>query len=550
MKPLAIIASYTVPVLAAAMLIASSLNGAAAARPPTDPLEFNLSVLGSFSKGAPFNKAALKVVTHDRATQRLFVANERDNVVEVLSIVDPANLAHLASLDMDPYGAVVNGVSACGGLVAVAVQAKVKTDAGRAVFFDSNLEYLTDVPVGALPDFITFSPDGRFVVVANEGEPNTYNNFDAEVNGPSIDPEGSVTIIDLVNREVRTATFTAFNQVPLDPSIRIFGPNATVAQDLEPESVAISADSTTAYVTLQENNAMAVVDLASATVTKLVGLGFKDWSLPGNCLDASDKDNRINIRNWPIWGMYLPDEIAAFEFKGQTFLAMANEGDARSYPGFSEEARIATLTLDSTSFPDADELKKPAKLGRLNVTTANGDADKDDAYEALYSFGARSFSIRTADGGLVYDSGGQFEQMTAELLPANFNCNNTANAPDSRSSAKGPEPEGVVIGKVAGRNLAFIGFERIGGIAVYDVSDPYAPHLVDYVNNRNFGSSFDYATAGDLGPEGLKFIGAGASPNGKPMLAVANEVSGTVTLYQINVTGPGQSKRLVEATSD
>ena len=211
--------------------------------------------------------------------------------------------------------------------------------------------------------------------MANEGEPNTYNDFGSETNGLSIDPEGSITIIDLATGvatpTVATATFTAFNNVPLDSSIRIFGPNATVAQDLEPESIAVSADSTTAYVTLQENNAMAVVDIASATVTQLVGLGFKDHSQPGFGLDASDQDGANNIANWPLWGVYMPDEVAAYQYKGQTFLVMANEGDVRDYPGYAEAVRVSTLNLDTNVFPNAAELKKTNNLGRLKIGRAH-----------------------------------------------------------------------------------------------------------------------------------------------------------------------------------
>ncbi len=547
MKSLTHLARCGLRLAAVSVLAGSVFHVLAGARPPNDPLQFHLTVLGTYTNGAPFEKAAAKVVTHDPVTQRLFVANERDNRVDVLSIADPAKPVQLDSIPMAPYGAVVNGVSVCGGLLAVAVQANPKTDPGRAVFFDSDLKCVADLPVGAMPDFITFSPDGRWVVVANEGEPNTYNDFGAETNGPSIDPEGSVTIIDLVKREARTATFTAFNDATLDPSIRIYGPNATVAQDLEPESIAISPDSRTAFVTLQENNALALIDLESATVTGLIGLGFKDHSLPGNGFDASDQDNKINIANWPVWGIYMPDEVAAYHFQGETYLVMANEGDTRDYPGFSEEARGNKLKLDTSVFPNAATLSASNNLGRLNFSKVGSDPDKDGKVELLFVPGGRSFSIRTTSGELVFDSGDQFEQSIATLYPGYFNADNTGIKADNRSDNKGPEPEGVVLGKVAGRVLAFIGLERIGGIMVYDVSDPFQPHLVDYVNNRTFADSSDLAVAGDLGPEGLKFIGADESPNGKPMLAVASEISGTVTLFQINVSGPGRTKHLVSA---
>jgi DNA-binding beta-propeller fold protein YncE len=522
------IAHYRLRLTTVFVLMGTSLLSLAAARPPTDPLEFSLTPIGTYFNGAPFDKPAAKVVTHDPATQRLFVANERDNRVDVLSIADPANPIRTGWLDLSGYGGVVNGVNCCERLVAVAVQAPAKTDPGWAVFYDTDGRYLGDVQVGSLPDFIAFSPDGRWVLVANEGEPNA--NY-------TVDPEGSITIIDLSTGvrtpTVSTATFTAFNDAELDPSIRIYGPSATVAEDLEPESITVSADSTTAYVTLQENNALAIVDIPSATVTQLVGLGFKDHRLPGNGLDASDQDNKINIANWPVWGIYMPDEVAAYQYQGQTYLVMANEGDTRDYSACSEEVRVSKLTLDPEVFPDAATLKRPENLGRLNVSKVGSDPDHDGKVELLFVPGGRSFSIRNTAGKLVFDSSDQFEQVTAALYPWNFNCNNTSNTRDDRSDNKGPEPEGVVLGKVAGRMLAFIGCERIGGIFVYNVSDPFNPGLMNYVNTRTFANPFSYETAGDLGPEGLKFISADDSPSGKPLLVVANETSGSVTIFEI-----------------
>ena len=230
----------------------------------------------------------------------------------------------------------------------------------------------------------------------------------------------------------------------------------------------------------------------------------------------------------------MPDSIQAFTFRGEHYLVMANEGDSREWPGFTEEARIGTLNLDPTAFPNAAELKRTNNLGRLTVSRVDGDTDGDGDYDELYSYGARSFSIRRATGDLVYDSGDELENVTAALFPTRFNVSNSNNTFDSRSPSKGPEPEGLALGKVAGRTLAFVGLERIGGIAVYDVSDPNDVGIVSYVNTRNFSGSFNFATAGDLGPEGVTFISADNSPNGQPLLVVAHEVSGSTTIFQIN----------------
>ena len=387
------------------------------------------------------------------------------------------------------------------------------------------------------------TPDGKKVLVANEGEPNSYNQPN------SIDPEGSVSIIDISHgvaslnqSDVVTAGFTSFNSAALDPTIRVFGPNATVAQDLEPEYIAVSPDSNTAWVTIQEANALGVLDIERGDFTQLIGLGFKDHSLPGNALDAGDRDGpsntgRINIANWPVFGMYQPDAIVSFRYRGQTYLISADEGDSRDYTGFNEESRVSALTLDPLAFPNAAALKTNAQIGRLTVTSANGNTDGDADFDKLFVLGARSFSIRKTSGDLIFNSGDQFEQITAQLSPTRFNSTNDSNDSfDTRSDNKGPEPEGVTVGEFLGQTYAFIGLERIGGVMVYDITDPYVPRFVQYVNNRDFSGNAAMGTAGDLGPEGLIFIPANESPTRNPLLVVANEISGTTTIYEISKT--------------
>jgi hypothetical protein len=261
-----------------------------------------------------------------------------------------------------------------------------------------------------------------------------------------------------------------------------------------------------------------------------VGLGIVN--VPG--LDASDRDSSISIKPWPVFGMYEPDAIASFKSGRREYLITANEGDARDWPGLAEEARASSLTLDPTVFPDATVLKNNANLGRLNVTNTLGDVDGDGDYDALYTLGGRSFSIWSTDGALVFDSGSDFERVIAARNPEFFNASNDDRAFDSRSDNKGPEPEAVTIGEIGKRSYAFIGLERQGGVVVYDVTNPVSPVFVDYVNNRDF--SVDPATAEaakDLGPEGIIFIDAKDSPTRDPMVVVANEVSGTVTLYAV-----------------
>jgi hypothetical protein len=353
---------------------------------------------------------------------------------------------------------------------------------------------------------------------------------------------------------VTTAGFRAFNGTTLDPSIRIYGPGATVAQDLEPEYIAVSHDSKTAWVTLQENNALGIIDLKAKLVTKLVGLGFKNHNVAGAGLDSSDRDNHTNaIEPRPVLGMYQPDGISTVQYRNRTYLLLANEGDVREWRGVAqpgvdnanantEARRVSALTLDAAAFPNAATLITNPVLGRLNVTFYKGNTDADAAFEQLYSFGARSFSVRDEDGQLVFDSGDALEQITKLRNPAYFNANHTNNVNignpndwthDSRSDDKGPEPENVKVARLFGRDFAFIVLERIGGVMIYELVDPTRPTFVDYVNPRVFGVAAESAAAEDLGPEGVIVVQAEDSPNGKPLLIVANEVSGTTRIYEI-----------------
>lgn len=509
----------------------------------------NLKFIGRYSTGV-FDEGAAEISTYDPNLKRLFVVNADSQTVDVLDLSKPNKPKLEFTIDASSFGGgSANSVAVKDGILAIAIENSDTQANGSVVFYDVRKEtpkFLKTVTVGALPDMLTFTPDGSKVLVANEGEPNSDY---------TVDPEGSVSIIDLSNgikqATVTTADFTAFNdqlEDLLSAGVRIFGPDATVAQDLEPEYIAVSPDSATAWVTLQEANALAVVDIDAGTVTKIVPLGYKDYSAPGNKLDASNEDGGINLQNWPVFGMYQPDAIASYASGGKTYLVTANEGDSRDYDGFSEEDRVADVTLDPTAFPNAAELQAEDNLGRLLITNTLGDTDGDGDFDELYSYGARSFSIWNAKGKLVFDSGDDFEKRLAKLLPDDFNSNNDANQSfDSRSDDKGPEPEGVVLGTINGRTFAFIGLERVGGVMVYDITNPKAATFVDYVNPRDFSVVFDedsegdpdptakqLADVGDLGPEGLSFIAAQDSPSGIPLLVTANEVSGTTSVFEIN----------------
>lgn len=504
--------------------------------------ELKIARKSSFHTGE-FDQSAAEIVAWHASTGRIFFTKASSNELVILSTSGLDIAGVYKTIDLSTYGGGVNSVAINGNLVAVAVEANTKQENGIVVFFNQDGIFQRQVQVGALPDMVTFTKDGKYAITANEGEPNADY---------SVDPEGSVSIISTTDFSVQTANFNTFDAKKdslVTIGVRIYGPNASVSQDLEPEYVAVNAANTKAYISLQENNALAVVDIATATVENIFPLGFKDYSLASNKLDASDRDNGINIRNWPVFGMYQPDAITTYEVGGKTYVVSANEGDAREYDTFEEEARLKSLDLDPSIFNRSD-LKNDENLGRLTVSTALSETNDAGQYTKLYTLGARSFSIWDAETGLlVWDSGDQFERLTAQALPTAFNANNDDNDSfESRSDNKGPEPEAVSIGVFNGRTLAFIGLERVGGFMVYDIGNPEAPQFLSYVNNRNFEfqfgsnpSNIELQLAGDLGIEDIKFIDGIDSPTGNPFLLIGNEVSGNVSIYEINVEVPSVS---------
>lgn len=908
-----------------------------------DPI--TLTPVGTYETGI-FDEGASEIVDYDPVTQRIFVVNADAGVIDVLDASDPTNPTKIAAVEQPGS---VNSVAVKNGIVATAVENEDVTLPGSIVFHDTDGNVLSTVTAGVLPDNIVFSPDGLKVLTANEGQPN---------DDYTVDPEGSVTIVDLGdgsiasvsalnNDNVTQVTFEGFNDKLyslLNKGVRIFGPGATVAQDLEPEYIAMSADSAYAFVSLQENNAIAVIDCAAGEAIDILPLGYKDHSsgqphldqytftvpnlpvlgtstaddftpillggfsglwyaadesddetkvfytvpdrgpngdafsvdgvtnrqfllpdyqaqivriyldvatgeltvdeqilltredgettvpitgipnIPGfdekpidgksndiaydpyggdmegivkhpngtfytvdeyrpaiyhffadgtlnaryvpegtsllgdtaqpegyygmetlpaeyanrranrgfeavaldpdknvvyafiqtpmynpdnstrnasdvirilgvdadtgvpveeyiyllernadsgfgfartdkigdavyagggkfyvlerdssnpsqpkighkyifeidityatnlqgegvptpvegmtweqhsaddlaaqevvpvwkekvlnlptigylpsdkpegialledgslavsndndftqagfpdltlgiiqfsdnNAMDASNRDDAINITNWPTLGMYMPDTIVAYDYDGITYIVTANEGDSRDYDGYSEEERVADLTLDETVFPNAEWLQADENLGRIKTTSANGDIDGDGDFDRIFTYGARSFSIWDQYGNLVFDSGDDLEQITALYDPENFNSTNDENDSfDNRSDDKGPEPEGLAIGSFGGNTYLFLGLERVGGIVVYDITHPQHPAFMFFINNRDFDGVAEEFTAGDLGPEGLKFLPAEGTSTRTPWLLVGNEVSGTTTIYDL-----------------
>ncbi|MEM9667726.1 MAG: choice-of-anchor I family protein [Pseudomonadota bacterium] len=544
--------------------------------PPPPPVtmvpEVTLQAIGVFETGI-FDEGAAEIVAFDPGTDQLFVINSNDTTVDILDLTDPTAPALVDQIDASALGGGANSVAVSGDMFAVAIEADDATDPGLVAFFNaSSLELDGTVTVGALPDMVTFTPDGQTVLVANEGEVSD----DLQTN-----PVGSVSVIDIssgvATAVAETADFLEFNDDraeliaagvrlnqpdfngvadPLTVDVSTLPP-VSVAQDLEPEFIAVAPDGTTAFVSLQENNAFAVVDIEQVAVTEIISFGTVDHSIAGNEFDPNDDDG-INIVNAPVRGLRMPDAIAVYEVDGNVFMVTANEGDGREFefedPATGDDEVVFTDVIDvddgvaEGAFDASLDAAALTALNDLEVSRTDGDADGDGDIDEIFAFGSRSFSIIDPTGTVVFDSGSMFETMTADLFPDDFNSTNDENGSfENRSDDAGPEPEGVTIGVIDGVTLAFIGLERIGGIMVYDITDPTAVAFEDYINVRDFtvdvtvdddgdgeGDSTNSA-AGDLGPEGLAFISAADSPSGVPLLAVGNEVSGTTRIFQVNL---------------
>jgi hypothetical protein len=560
-----------------------------------------LEVVGTYESGNEFATSSAEIVSYDSCTDSLYVVNAEDQSVDVLAldstdstptksgVIDLSAAATQAGISIGS----ANSVVAKNGVIAVAIENEDKQSDGIIALYRSDtLALINTYTAGALPDMVAMTDDSRYLLTANEGEPSSDY---------SVDPEGTVTIVDLDagtddgEAVVTQVRFTDFNEggskADSLTDVRLPAPfDASVAQDLEPEYLAITSDDKV-IVSLQENNAFATIDIATAEVESINGLGTKSWASvadggDGAVLDLTNKDEVFSQASYPqLVGYYMPDTIAAVTINGTDYIISANEGDGREYiyettqsvcdaaghdwdgddyaPGgddedadaylsdeddclaYTDEGRGEDLNVDD-AHPLMDEsvygdetIANDDAIGRIKVIMDDEDVAAD---ENVYTFGARSFSIWDLDANRVYDSG---NDLSDRANTANYwNVSNDTNENDNRSDDKGVEPEAVEVAEIAGMTVAFIGLERQGGIAAYDISTPTAPVFLDYINNRDF--TVDVCTevddgecdndtynsaAGDLGPESIEYF----SRLGQHYIAVGNEVSGTTTVYLIDL---------------
>jgi hypothetical protein len=562
---------------------------------------------GTYHGGA-FNESASASIAYDPTTRRLFVANADTQGVDVVDLGGnalradrPSRLQKRFSIDVaglipprsevgsdqkaPPGGAVPRHVVVRrDGVLAVVLQngREEPIRRGKVAFYHTNGSRgdppIKVVDTGFMPARAAFTPDGRHLLVVNEGEPSQDYRTD---------PPGSVTLVNLPEDIARATTFEVtferFNRVKaqlIANGVRITGPNlgtpdpadtASVAQDLEPADVAVSPDSRTAWVALPENNALAVLDIEQAQFTKIIPFGYKDHRRPRNRLDPTDKDDDravtngikgINIETWPLRGLYMPRRLAVAKHRGSVLLLYPNDGVRRNFEAFGDEIRLddPSLAIDPAAFPP-HVLARLRKL-RLKISRVDGDKDKDGDLDHLYALGGRSFSVRLPNNRLLFDSGDDFEQVTAEATRATFghavpgkpyflfNTPDDENSLDETSDLRGPEPFSVATGMIGKRAYAFIGLERIGGIMTYDITHPGKARFQHYINNRNFAldpkiicgkeraeADPECANVGDLSAEDLVFVRRRESPLEAPLLVAGHATSGTTTVFVIEAAG-------------
>lgn len=564
------------------------------------PRDLNIEVVGRFNTGI-YGKSAAEIVQFHKTSNSAFAINAAANQIEVINLTnlpvaavgngitddsltsvpftfaDTATVKNEAGADVSVALGEANSIAIFGDMLAIAVAAPVKTSNGVVLFYNldatGNGSFVKAVAVGALPDMLTFTPDGSKVLVANEGEPDTDY---------LVDPQGSISVINMTDgvaadlaQTINFSSDMVFSSDWLAASdydtdvkrktllmkagVKFASPaGTTVAQELEPEYITVAADSKKAWVSLQESNAIGIIDLTDMTI-EVKALGLKDWGQ--YLIDYTNEDEVASFATLPnVYGMYQPDSIASYQWNGATFIVSANEGDSRDWDAYSEDIRAADII-------DPDELNKTFStelqalydatggddgLGRLKVTAALVDPDDDGIVDKLYAYGGRSFSIWDQNINMVYDSGDDFGRISAAILGNNFNSAHTENKGDNRSDDKGGEPEAIDVGIIEDRTYAFIAQERSGDLFVYDVTNPFQAQFVSHYINRDFSADFELdddladpcdpaegldctevPLAGDLGPESIKFVPSADSPNGNPLLIIGNEVSGSVTVYQV-----------------
>jgi hypothetical protein len=540
-------------ILALAFSVLMLVGVTVPAKSNTEP--FAITELGRIISGD--GEGGAEIPTYHAGSKRLFSTNGVRNTVDVYDLSDPAKPVRINRVELKSYGSDVTSVAAGRDVIVAAVHraetfaanGTPSTPTGVLVVMDVNGKVLAAPDLGGvLPDAVTFTPSGTTALVAIEGQPVCAKDDPATTANESTDytkaqdPLGGVSIVDLSNPATPVVRFVSFKGLTVgDLRAKGLALSSVVndaAKDLEPEYI-VALDELKAYVTIQEANGLGVLDIESGSWIE-VRRAFES-KLSTTPIDTSDRDTGKGPRSYKnVVGPSQPDAIAGFKIGSGHYLVTANEGDAREYSCLNDDLRGSSLKVDSRRFPDWKTWSGNAELGRAKVNPNAGDRDGDGDIDTIHLRGSRSMTIYR-NGQVIWDSGKLIEEtQIAAFGIANINGSHSLSAdkstvnytPQDRSDDKGGEPEGVAVGMVGSSRIAVLGLERMSALVVFDISIPREPKLVKWIQMLpTTPTPASQATA--WSPEGVIFVSAEKSPNGKPLFITSYELSGSLTIHQI-----------------
>lgn len=481
-----------------------------------------------------YNSGATKYISFDHTVQQLYSINQGALGFDIIDYSDVFKPNVKQTVDVSSFMNHIRSIETSGGDVFVAGDGSSPQLPGKLLIYNSNGVYRKQLSLGVTPDRMKFSPDDITLIIANEGIPDSAY---------STDPPGTINVINtsagvnfITQADVKTVDFTLLDTVAYDSLIHVYdNAGQSPSQDLEPEAIAITSNGQKAIIAIQENNALAVIDIQTASLDEVLGMGYRDYNLEG--LDASDLSKNINIdTHQRLYGIHQPSDIEAFNHMGAEYVLTANQGAPREYAGYDETVRVKNQPVDPSKFSNLSSLLEDTILGRLRVTSAFGDHNGDFLHDSLLAFGSRSISIWDSTGTEVWNSGDYIPQVIALLHAANFSSSAVDNSSyKTRSDDMGIEPSTIAVGEIDGKRYAFVGLYQMGGIFIYDITDPLNPVFELYELNRDFSFPASDPMAGDLGPTDLEFVPATKTNLGIALLFVANEVSGSISVYQAGI---------------
>ena len=543
--PLAVLTLFTASALITAGQLPALANGAT----------LKITEIAAIASGD--GEGSSEIATYHAGSKRIFATNGVKNTIDIFDISDVANPKKVGAVALSPYGNDVTSVAAGKDVVVAVVNVSDKFSAtgvptttnGKIVVFDTDGKVLSSPDVlGVLPDSVTFAPNGTTALVAIEAQPVCAKDDPATAAKEETDytkasdPVGGVTVVDLTNPASPVLRFAGFNQFSVADmrakGIAVSSVVNNVAKDFEPEFVT-AVDNNYAYVTIQEANAIGRLNIKSATFESVTRAFESNLSIVSR--DTSDRDAGAGPRTYKnVVGASQPDAIAGFTIGSGQYFVTANEGDAREYTCLNDDLRGSALKVDARRFPDWKALSGSAALGRAKVNPTIGDKDGDGDIDTIHLRGSNSMTMYR-NGLVIWDSANLLDQIQTQAFGvANINGSHSLSSDKStmnyvgqdRSDDKGSEPEGVAVGMVGDRRIAILGLERMTALAIFDITVPGNPIFQEWLQMLPTKAT-PAKEVKHFSPEGIVFVPADKSPSGKALIITSYELSGSLSIHQI-----------------